>query len=93
MLLDLPVSTFRKGFKPQPALTDVPPGISCFMNLHPRGDDVGGVTEERKPHVFNVEIVERLPYCSVEFVTLVNEVSAMQITTPGELAVVYATIG
>ena len=73
--------------------TDVSPGISCFVYLHPGGDDVGGIAEEWEPHVFDVEIVERLPYCSIELVTLVNGISAVRATISGKLTVVYATIG
>ena len=74
------VSTSRRGFKLLLILTDVPPGVSCFVYLHPGGDDVGGVAEEWQPHIFNVEIVECLPYCSVELVTLINEISTMYVT-------------
>ena len=51
------------------------------MYLHPGGDDVGGIAEERQPHVFDVEIIKRLPYCSVELVTLIDEISTMSVTT------------
>ena len=71
------VSVFHEGFRLRSALTDVPPGISCFMYLHPGGDDVGGIAKKWQPHVFNVEIVECLPYCSIELVTLVKEINAM----------------
>ena len=47
------------------------------MHLHPGGDDVGGIAEEWQPHVFDVEIIERLPYCPIKLVTLVNEISAV----------------
>jgi len=61
--------------------------------LHPGGDDVGGIAEEWQPHVFNVEVVKRLPYCPVELMTLVNEISAVRATTSSKFTVVYATIG
>lgn len=93
MPLDWLISAFCGVFRPRSTLTDVPPGISCFVYLHPGGDDVGGIAEKWQPHVFNVEIVECLPYCSVELVTLVNGISTMWATVSGELTVVYATIG
>jgi len=68
-------------FKSGLPLTDVPPGVSCFVYLHPGCDNVGGVAEEWQPHVFNVEIVECFPYRSVELVTLTNEISATSVTT------------
>lgn len=50
------------------------------MYLHPGGNDVSGIAEEWQPHVFNVEIVERFPYRSVELVTLTNDISTMSVT-------------
>jgi len=61
-------------------LTDIPPGVSCFVYLHPGGNDVGSIAEEWQPHVFNVEVVERLPYCPIELVTLIN-ISTASVTT------------
>ena len=76
MLLHRPINTSHRSFKPRSILTAVPPGISRFMYLHPRGNDIGGIAEERQPHVFNMQIIERLPYRSVELVTLANGISA-----------------
>jgi len=81
MPLHRPISTSHRGFRSRLPLTDVPPCVSCFVYLHPGCDNVGGVAEEWQPHVFNVEIVERFPYRSVELVTLTNEISAMSVTT------------
>ena len=41
-------------------LTDEPPRVARIMDLHARGQDIGRVTEERQPHVFNVKVVECL---------------------------------
>lgn len=77
MPLKLSINTFRAAFQPRSVLTDVSPSISCFVHFHPRGDNIGGVAEEREPHVFDVEIVKRLPYCAVELVPLVNKISVV----------------
>lgn len=61
----------------QSALTDVPPGITSLVYFHPRGDNIRGIAEKWQPHVFDVKIVERLPHCTVELVTLINEISGV----------------
>ena len=80
MPLHRSISTSHGRFKPRLPLTDVPPGVSCFVYLHSGCDNVGGVAEEWQPHVFDVEIVESFPYRSVELVTLTNEISTMSVT-------------
>lgn len=77
MPLGSAVNTFCRTFWPRSALTDIPPGVPCFVHLHPRSDNVGGIAKEWQPHVFDVKIVERLPYSAVEFVTLINEINAV----------------
>jgi len=40
------------------------------MYLHPRRRDVRRVAEEGKPHVFDMQVVERFVKRAVEFVSL-----------------------
>jgi hypothetical protein len=44
------------------------------MYLHPRRRDVRGITEEGKPHIFDMQIVERFVKRAVEFVSLTKNV-------------------
>lgn len=41
-------------------LTDESPRKARFMDLHSRSVDVGRVAEVRQPHVFDVQVIERL---------------------------------
>lgn len=55
-------------------LTNEPPSITRLMYLHPRRRDVRGITEEGKPHIFDMQIVERFVKRAVEFVSLTKNV-------------------
>jgi hypothetical protein len=55
-------------------LTDEPPSITSLMYLHPRRRDVRGITEEGKPHIFDMQIVECLVKRAVELVSLTKRV-------------------
>jgi hypothetical protein len=55
-------------------LTNEPPSITSLMYLHPRRRDVRGITEEGKPHVFDMQIVERFVKRAVELVSLTKNV-------------------
>jgi hypothetical protein len=44
------------------------------MYLHPRRRDVRGITEEGKPHIFNMQVIECLVKRAVELVSLTKSV-------------------
>lgn len=48
--------------------TDVAPGIARRVDVHAGVSDVGGVAEERQPHVLDVGVVEGLVDSAVELV-------------------------
>ena len=56
-------------------LTDEPPSITGLMYLHPRGRDIRCITEEGKPHIFDVRIVKRFVKRAVELMPLTKGVS------------------
>ena len=52
--------------------TDVPPGITGFVDFHSGCYDICRIAEIRQPHVFNMKTVECFIQGSVEFVSLVS---------------------
>jgi hypothetical protein len=55
-------------------LTNESPSITGLMYLHPRRRDVRGITEEGKPHIFNMQVIECLVKRAVELVSLTKSV-------------------
>jgi hypothetical protein len=50
--------------------TNEPPSITSLVYLHPRRGDVRCIAEEREPHIFDMQIVERFVKRPVEFMPL-----------------------
>jgi len=53
-------------------LTNEPPSITCLVYLHPRRRDVRCIAEEGKPHIFDMQIVERFVKRAVELMPLIK---------------------
>jgi len=51
-------------------LTNEPPSITSLVYLHSRCRDVRCIAEEGKPHIFDMQIVERFVKRAVELVPL-----------------------
>jgi hypothetical protein len=54
-------------------LTNEPPSITSLVYLHPRCCDVRCIAEEGKPHIFDVQIVERFVKRAVELMPLIEK--------------------
>lgn len=56
-------------------LTNEPPSITSLVYLHPRRRDIRSIAEEGKPHIFDMQIVERFVKRAVELMPLIeNEI-------------------
>jgi hypothetical protein len=54
-------------------LTNEPPSITRLVYLHPRCCDVRCIAEEGKPHIFDMQIVERLVKRAVKLMPLIEK--------------------
>jgi hypothetical protein len=52
-------------------LTDEPPRITSLVYLHPRRRDVRCIAEEGKPHIFDMQIIERFIKRAIELMPLI----------------------
>jgi hypothetical protein len=54
-------------------LTNEPPSITSLVYLHSRRRNIRCIAEEGKPHIFDMQIIERFVKGAVEFMPLIKE--------------------